>query len=97
MEGIINGLQYVMENYGLMAAFVVYFLGRDTWREHRLANANQKLQDEMRKVLIPLVKSTSESLATSTTVIQQNTEAQAETHEILEDVKALLQRTIQAA
>lgn len=97
MEGIINGLKIVLEEYGLYAALVVYFLGRDTWREHRLATANQKLQDEMRGVMIPLVKTTSEALTKSSTALEQNSEALEEGRKTLEAVQVLMRRAIEAA
>lgn len=55
------------QQYGPLAATVLFFIWRDWKREDRLSSRIEKLEDEQRQIIIPLLEK-------STQVIAQNTE-----------------------
>ena len=56
------------KQFGPLLVAVIFFIWRDWQREDRLMKRIEKLEDEHRKVVLPLVKECTE-------VIQQNTAA----------------------
>lgn len=62
-----NALE-LTKQFGPLLVAVIFFIWRDWKREDRLMRRIEKLEDEHRKVVLPLVKECTE-------VIQQNTAA----------------------
>lgn len=60
-----------LRTFGPTVAVVVFFLWRDARREDRLTDRINILEDEMRNVILPLVKDCSEVIAKNTAVMQQ--------------------------
>lgn len=57
----------ILQEYGPLIAAVAFFLWRDYKREDRLSTRVEKLEDEQRHIILPLVEK-------STAVIARNTE-----------------------
>lgn len=57
--------------YGPFAVAVVFFIVRDWKREDRMTKRINTLEDEMRKVILPLVQDTSAVIARNTEVMQR--------------------------
>jgi len=57
----------VLQEFGPLAGVVLWFIWRDWQREDRLTSRIEKLEDEQRSILWPLIEK-------ATTVIAQNTE-----------------------
>lgn len=57
----------VIQEFGPLAGVVLWFIWRDWKREDRLTGRIEKLEDEQRSILLPLIKE-------ATNVIAQNTE-----------------------
>lgn len=64
-------LSAVAKQFGPLAAAIIFFLWRDWRREDRLATRIETLESEQRKVILPLVKETSEIIARNTTVMER--------------------------
>lgn len=60
-------LLQLIQEYGPLAGAVIFFLWRDFRREDRLNSRVEKLEDEQREIILPLVDK-------STAVIARNTE-----------------------
>ncbi len=56
----------LLKQFGPLAGAVLFFIWRDWRREDRLTSRIEKLEDEQRSIILPLVEK-------STTVIAQNT------------------------
>lgn len=56
-----------LQQYGPLAGAVLFFVWRDWKREDRLTSRIEKLEDEQREIILPLVEK-------STTVIARNTD-----------------------
>lgn len=63
-----SGALELAKQHGPLLVAVIFFIWRDWKREDRLMKRIEKLEDEHRKVVLPLVKECTE-------VIQQNTAA----------------------
>jgi hypothetical protein len=75
LEGVMpEWFTFILENYGLMAAVVAYFLYRDAVRDKRQHDTIDHLQEEMRQTVFPIVKSNTEVIAYNTTSLDRNTE-----------------------
>lgn len=57
----------VLQEFGPLAGAVLFFIWRDWKREDRLSTRIEKIEDETRSIILPLVEK-------ATTVIAQNTE-----------------------
>lgn len=71
-----NGLSdmgWLFQNYGPFIAAVVFFIWRDYRREDRLTTRIRELEEEQRKVILPLVQNCTEVITKSTQVMEQNT------------------------
>lgn len=64
-------LASLARHFGPLAAAVVFFLWRDWRREDRLTTRIERLEDEQRKTILPLVKETSETIARNTAVMER--------------------------
>lgn len=69
----------LMQQYGPLAGAVVFFIWRDWKREDRLSARVEKLEDEQRSIILPLVER-------STAVISQNTEVMERLERALEQM-----------
>ena len=63
---------WVIKNFGPWAVLVIVFIWRDFRRERRLTNRIDKLEDEFREVILPLVEETATVIATNTEALKQN-------------------------
>lgn len=59
------------KQYGPMLVVVIFFLWRDYKREDRLTSRIDMLEDEMRKVILPLVTDCSEVITRNTAVMER--------------------------
>ena len=85
-----NGLSdmgWLFQNYGPFVAAVVFFIWRDYCREDRLTTRIKELEDEQRKVILPLVKNCTEVITKSTQVMEQNTK-------VMERLNSVIDRTL---
>ena len=80
---LMESFKWLAENYGLYAAIVVSFIARDAWRDYRQDNVIEKLQSEMRGVILPIV-------AENAKVIANNSAALAEHKPLLADFRAAI-------
>lgn len=63
---------WIIQNYGLLAIAIVFFIWRDYCREDKLSTRIKELEDEQRKVILPLVKNCTEVITKNTQVMEQN-------------------------
>jgi len=85
-----NGLSdmgWLLQNYGPFVAAVVFFIWRDYRREDRLTTRIGELEEEQRKVILPLVKNCTEVITKSTQVMEQNTK-------VMERLNSVIDRTL---
>ena len=68
-SGEIGDTLALVRQYGPMLVMVVFFLYRDFIREDRLMKRIEKLEDEQRKVILPLVTRCTEVIAQNTEVM----------------------------
>ena len=64
-------LMWLVKQFGPFFIAVIFFLWRDYRREDRLAARIETLEDEQRKVLLPLVEKCSTVIAQNTVVMQR--------------------------
>lgn len=74
-------MEYVelIQQFGPLAGVVLFFIYRDWKREDRLTTRVEKLEDEQRHIILPLVEN-------STKVIARNTEVMERLENALEGV-----------
>ena len=65
-------LGWLIKTFGPWLVAVVFFLWRDFKREDKLSKRINELEDEQRKVILPLVKDCSEVITRNTVVMEQN-------------------------
>jgi hypothetical protein len=85
-----NGLSdmgWLLQNYGPFITAVVFFIWRDYRREDRLTTRIRELEDEQRKVILPLVQNCTEVITKSTQVMEQNTK-------VMERLNSIIDRTL---
>lgn len=68
----ITELGWIIRNLGPLVGVIVFFIWRDYRREDKLLTRVQELEDEQRKVVLPLVKDCSAVVAKNTLVMEQN-------------------------
>lgn len=61
----------LLKQYGPLLGAVLFFIWRDWKREERLSNRIEKLEDEQREVILPLVERSTQVIAENTTVMQR--------------------------
>lgn len=61
----------IAKSFGPVASVVAFFLWRDFLREDRMATRINQLEDELRNVVMPLVKETSAVIARATSVLER--------------------------
>jgi len=64
---------WLLKNFGPLLIAVIFFIWRDYRREDKLTQRIDELEEEQRKVILPLVKETSEVITRNTEVLRQNT------------------------
>ena len=85
-----NGLSdmgWLLQNYGPFVAAVVFFIWRDYRREDRLSTRIRELEDEQRKVILPLVTSCMEVITKNTQVMEQNVK-------VMDRLNSIIDRTL---
>lgn len=70
-----------LKEFGPLAGAVLFFIWKDWRREDRLSTRIEKLEDEQREVILPLVERT-------TNVIVENTAVMRRLEDTLEHIKA---------
>ena len=60
----------LIKQFGPMLVAVVFFIWRDWKREDRLMKRIDKLEDEQRNVILPLVRQCTEVISENTTVME---------------------------
>jgi hypothetical protein len=86
----LNGLTemgWLLQNFGPLLTAVVFFIWRDFRREDKLSKRIKELEDEQRKVILPLVKNCTEVITKSTQVMEQNTK-------VMERLESVIDRTL---
>ncbi len=68
----ITELGWIIWKLGPLVGVIVFFIWRDYRREDKLLTRVQELEDEQRKVVLPLVKDCSAVVAKNTLVMEQN-------------------------
>lgn len=61
----------LLQQYGPLAGAVVWFLWRDGKREDKLTGRIEKLEDEQRQVILPLVEKATTVITENTIVLQE--------------------------
>jgi len=61
----------VIQEYGPLAGVVIFFLWRDFKREDRLLSRVEKLEDEQREIILPLVQKSTDVIARNTEVMER--------------------------
>lgn len=64
-------LLQLIQEYGPLVGVVIFFLWRDVKREDRLSGRIEKLEDEQREVILPLVQKSTEVIARNTEVMER--------------------------
>lgn len=67
----IADLVWIVKQFGPLVLMVGFVLWRDQKREDRLAKRINMLEDEQRKVILPLVKECAAVIARNTTVMER--------------------------
>lgn len=80
-------LGFIIQQYGPLVAVVTFFIWRDYCREDRLSTRVKELEDEQRKVILPLVRSCTEVVTKNTQVMEQNTK-------VMERLEKVIDRTL---
>lgn len=70
----------IARQFGIWAAIVISFLYRDFYRERKQQSQIAALQDEVRSVILPLVKECS-AVITRNTVVMERLERYLERHD----------------
>lgn len=60
-----------IKQFGPLAGVVLFFIWRDWKREDRLTGRLEKLEDEQRNVILPLVEKSTEVIARNTEVMER--------------------------
>lgn len=85
-----NGLSdmgWIFQNYGPFIAAVVFFIWRDYRREDRLTTRIRELEEEQRKVILPLVQNCMEVITKNTQVMEQNAK-------VMDRLNSVIDRTL---
>ena len=61
----------LIKQFGPLAGVVLFFIWRDWKREDRLTTRVEKLEDEQRHVILPLVEKSTEVIARNTEVMER--------------------------
>ncbi len=72
----------LLKQFGPLLGAVLFFIWRDWKREERLSNRIEKLEDEQREIILPLVERSTQVIAENTTVMQRLERA---LHKLAED------------
>jgi len=78
---------WLLKTFGPLLIAVIFFLWRDYRREDRLTTRIKELEDEQRKVILPLVVNCTE-------VITKNTQVMEESHKVMERLEHALDRAL---
>lgn len=91
LEQLVATFKYVLENYGLQAALLLYFLARDFWRDWTQGKTIAALQTEMRGVILPLVEKNTSVVAANSVVLKDVREGLRETRSLIHDLRERIQ------
>ena len=83
----ITELGWIIRNLGPLVGVIVFFIWRDYRREDKLLTRVQELEDEQRKVVLPLVKDCSAVVAKNTLVMEQN-------NKVMERLERIFERSL---
>lgn len=61
----------LLQDYGPLIGAVLFFVWRDWRREERLTNRVEKLEDEQRKIILPLVEEATKVISQNTAVMER--------------------------
>lgn len=61
----------MIQQFGPLAGAVLFFVWRDWKREDRLTSRIEKLEDEQREIILPLVEKTTAVIAQNTLVMER--------------------------
>jgi hypothetical protein len=61
----------ILKDFGPLAGAVLFFIWRDWKREDRLTARIEKLEDEQRHVILPLVEKTTAIIATNSALLER--------------------------
>ena len=61
----------LLKAYGPLAGLAVFFIWRDWKREDRLTTRIEKLEDEQREIILPLVEKSTNVIALNTSVMER--------------------------
>jgi len=61
----------LLKQFGPLAGVVLFFIWRDWKREDRLTTRVEKLEDEQRNIILPLVEKSTEVIARNTEVMDR--------------------------
>lgn len=66
-------MEYIelIKQFGPLAGVVLFFIWRDWKREDRLTTRVEKLEDEQRHIILPLVEKSTEVIARNTEVMER--------------------------
>ena len=62
----------LIREFGPLAGIVLFFIWRDWKREDRSTSRIEKIEDEMRKVIMPLVERSTKVIAKNSHVMREN-------------------------
>jgi len=82
--GDLVDLVWVLKNFGPLFLAVIFFVWRDYRREDRLSQRINELEDEQRKVILPLVQECTKVITQNTDVMRQNTEVMTRLETVLD-------------
>lgn len=77
----------MLKTFGPLLAAVIFFIWRDYRREDKLLTRVKELEDEQRKVILPLVKDCSGVIAKNTQVMETNSK-------VMERLESALDRAL---
>jgi ribosome maturation protein Sdo1 len=61
----------LLKQFGPLAGVVLWFIWRDGQREDRLTTRVEKLEDEQRSIILPLVEKSTDVIARNTEVMER--------------------------
>ena len=70
----LSNFGWLLKTFGPLLVAVIFFIWRDYRREDKLLTRVKELEDEQRKVILPLVQSCTEVITRSTQVMERNTQ-----------------------
>ena len=69
----LSNVGWLLKTFGPLFVAVIFFIWRDYRREDKLLTRVKELEDEQRKVILPLVKACTAVITRNTEVMERNT------------------------